>query len=492
MLPTGQLILLTYIMEDDRPTIRETWFYIAIAGIFMLIICHSWLSDGMFMDGTIYAILSRNMANGSGTFWHPHLTDILFPVFVEHPPLAFGLEGILFRIFGDNRFIERAYSLMTTIVTGIIIVSIWKQTLRKSPTGWLPLLFWITMETVAWASVNHMLENTLVIFICLSVLFCLKSQQSRRIFFLFLSGFMLSLGFLTKGFVTFTPLSFPFFLWLFSGKKKFLSMVLDTAIISVSAVLPLLLLFLFPGPGEFLPRYIDMALHKISTGVTADSRFYIIRRLLMELLPSFGIILILLLYGWKKKLPFPILSTNLRAAAAFFSLGMAGVLPILTTMDQSAYFLLLSLPFFAIAAGLFVNPYIELNFEKINSGSTGFRLFKLFSIMTLSAGLILSVYFSKDFNRDEVMLKDMKLIIPVLNKNSTINILPEMYSNWSLHTYYARYKNISLDPDLNNMHEYLLASKSINTDTLKSEFERIDLNTKEYELFRRKNTDTGK
>ncbi|MBK9389464.1 MAG: glycosyltransferase family 39 protein [Bacteroidetes bacterium] len=145
-------------------------------------ICHSWFSDGMFMDGTIYAVLSRNMANGTGTFWHPHFTDTFFPVFVEHPPLAFGIEGILFRIFGDNRFVERFYSLLTIFITAIVIVYIWKAILKKSSTGWLPLLFWITMPTVNWISVNHMLENTLAIFICLSVLFYLKSLDSRRMF----------------------------------------------------------------------------------------------------------------------------------------------------------------------------------------------------------------------------------------------------------------------------------------------------------------------
>ena len=191
----------------------------------MVIICHSWLSDGMFMDGTIYAVLSRSMANGTGSFWHPHFSDTLFPVFVEHPPLAFGIEGILFRLFGDNRFVERFYSLFTIFLTAIIIVAIWKQLLKKSSTAWLPLLFWITMPTVNWISVNHMLENTLAVFLCLSVLFYIKSLHSNRILYLILSGTMISLGFLTKGFVTFTPLSLPFFYWLFLRKNRFISIV---------------------------------------------------------------------------------------------------------------------------------------------------------------------------------------------------------------------------------------------------------------------------
>ncbi|HBQ81732.1 MAG: hypothetical protein A2X05_12235 [Bacteroidetes bacterium GWE2_41_25] len=477
-------------MEDDRPTIKGTYFYIAIAGIFMLIICHSWLSDGMFMDGTIYAILSRNMANGLGTFWQPHMTDTFFPAFFEHPPLAFGIESIFFRILGDSRFVERFYSLLTIVITGMIIVSIWKLIVKKSSGGWLPLLFWITMPTVTWTSVNHMLENTLTIFICLSVLFHLKSQLSNRILYLCLAGSMLSLGFLTKGFVAFTPLAFPFFLWLFKGKNRFLYMVSDTLIILISAVLPLILLFLFTGAGEFLPKYIEMAFNKISKGVTADSRFYIVYRLVMELLPAVGIILVILFYRWIKKLPFNEIRSGLRHASVYSSLGLAGILPILTTMDQSTYFLLLSLPFFAISLALIVNPSVEILLERIDHNSTGYRLFKFFGVAALSAGIILSVYFSKDFNRDENMLTDMRVILVHLKENSTINILPEMYNDWSLHTYYARYKNISLDPDLNNSHEFLLIRTSLNSDTINNRFERIDLKTTEYELFRRKINDT--
>jgi 4-amino-4-deoxy-L-arabinose transferase-like glycosyltransferase len=479
-------------MEKDRQTYKGTYFYIAFAGIFMLVICHSWLSDGMFMDGTIYAILSRNMANGSGHFWHPHLTNTLFPFFVEHPPLAFGLEGILFKVFGDNRFVERFYSLLTIIITGMIIVSIWKLILKKSSTAWLPLFFWITMETVTWASVNNMLENTLVIFICLSVLFYLKSQQSGKTLFLILAGLMLSLGFLTKGFVTFTPLAFPFFIWLFVRNNKFLSMVSDTVIILVSAVIPLLVLFLFTGAKEFLPKYIEFATYKISNGETISSRFYILRRLVAELLPSVGMILIFTLYSWRNKLSLLNMSSSLRPAALFFSLGMAGVLPILTTMDQSAYFLLLSFPFFAISLGLIVNPSVEILVERIDYNSNGYRLFKLFGVIALSAGIILSVYFSGDFNRDKNKLKDMKAILVKLKENSTINILPEMYVDWSLHTYYARYKNISLDKNLNNRHEYLLITTSLYSDTINKGFERIDLKTIEYELFRRRTPDTTK
>jgi 4-amino-4-deoxy-L-arabinose transferase-like glycosyltransferase len=440
----------------------------------------------MFMDGTIYAVLSRNMANGTGTFWHPHFTDTFFPVFVEHPPLAFGIEGILFRIFGDNRFVERFYSLLTIVITAIVIVYIWKTIVKKPATAWLPLLFWIAMPTVNWISVNHMLENTLAVFICLSVLFYLKSIHSHRILFLILSGSMLSLGFLTKGFVTFTPLSLPFFVWLFLRKTRFFAMVSDSIIILISAILPLILLYLFTVAHEFLPKYINMALFKITEGETADSRYYIIYRLIMELLPALALILLFVLFKLFRKQPLTNNSDSLKLSMVFFSLGMSGILPILTTMDQSTYFLYLSLPFFALSFGLLMNPYVEPLVEKINYKSEGYMFFKIFGVVALSAGLILSVYFSKEINRDKNMIRDMRIILPLIRENSTINILPEMRQNYSLFTYYARYKNVSLDIDLNNRQEYLLIANLFYSDTLSKSFDKIDLKTSEYALFRRK------
>jgi len=301
---------------------------------------------------------------------------------------------------------------------------------------------------------------------------------------------MLSMGFLTKGFVAFTPLALPFFMWLFLRNNRFLSMVSDSVLVLISTALPLILIYLFTGAHESLPEYIDMASYKISKGVTASSRFYIFFRLLMELLPALGIILVFMIYNWKNRLSFNNMRSNLSHVAVFFALGMAGVLPILSTMDQSTYFVLLSLPFFAISLGLLLNPFVEVLLEKINYNSLGYRLFKFFGVIALSSGIILSIYFSKSFNRDEYMLKDMEVILPKLTENITINILPEMRQNWSLYAYYARYKNISLDPDLNNKHDYLLITTSLYSDTINNGFERIYLNTKEYELFKRKFSDT--
>lgn len=466
---------------------KGKYFYILVAGIFLVIISRVLLSDGMFMDGLMYATISKNLANGIGTFWQPHMTETLLPVFIRHPPLAFGLESIFFRILGDSRFTERVYSLFTILLTGFIIVSIWKSLGKRSATGWLPVFLWIAIPSVTWASVNNMLENTMGIFICLSVLFYIKSRNTNRLLFLFLSGFMLSFGFLTKGFVTFFPFTFPFCYWLFSRKTTFWSAVYDTLIIVASSVLPLVLLFSFVAEAkEILPKYLAVTFDLVVNASTKDSRFYIVKKLIMELLPIIAIILVFLFFYRRKKLPFNQLNSNLHLAVPFLLLGLSGVFPIMITRVQSGYYLLTSLPFFAIAFGLIVYPLVEIVIERIDYNTPGYKLFKSCGIALVLSGIILSVYFSGHINRDSNKIKDMRMIITELPENCIVNILPEMASDWSLHAYYGRYRNISLDPDLKNRHEYLLIRKSLYSDTIKNEFNRVELKTNEFELFKRK------
>jgi hypothetical protein len=61
-----------------------------------------------------------------------------------------------------------------------------------------------------------------------------------------------------------------------------------------------------------------------------------------------------------------------------------------------------------------------------------------------------------------------------------------MYEDWSLHAYYARFKNVSLDPDLANNREYLLIKNENYSDTLNTTFNPVRINTSGYQLYRRR------
>jgi 4-amino-4-deoxy-L-arabinose transferase-like glycosyltransferase len=136
-----------------------------------------------YLDGIIYAVLSRNMAEGLGSAWQPHFTETLFPVFYEHPPLAFWLQSLAFRVLGDSVYIEKFYSLATLPVTALLIVGIWHRLVRNEPCvkhlSWLPVLLWLSTEGVWWAYANNLLENTLTVFTTLAVYLALRACERQ-------------------------------------------------------------------------------------------------------------------------------------------------------------------------------------------------------------------------------------------------------------------------------------------------------------------------
>lgn len=461
----------------------EKFFYIFVAGIFLIIVSPALLADGMFVDGLIYATISKNLSAGLGSFWHLHFTDSIFPVFSTHPPLSFGLESIFFKILGSSRFTEHSYSLLLAVLTAIAIVYIWKSASQRKHGGWLPLLFWVAMPSVTWAASNNMLENTLDFFICMSVLFFILSLDRHRVVFLALSGVMLSCGFMTKGLITLFPLSLPFFFWLFVRKRKFITAVIDTIVIIISAAIPILLIFTFVTDArEMLTRYIRIVFDLTTTGATKDSRLYILSFLFRELLPVIIIVILILSYAGWKKYDFSLLKRNIRVSLAFLFLGLSGVLPIMITRMQSGYYLVPSLAFFAISQGLLVYPVVERVITEITS--SGSRIFRTISIAFLGIGLSLCLYFSGSICRDRDIINDLKKISSVIPDNSTIGILPEMNTSWNLHGYYGRYHNITLDADLSHNNEFLLVHNPLSSDTLMKHFIKMELGTAEYSIYR--------
>ena len=461
-------------------------FYLFTAGIFLIIVFKDLLSNGMFLDGLIYSTVSKNLSQGIGTFWNPHFTVTCLPDFHEHPPLAFGIQSIFYKLFGDSRYIDKFYSLLTVVIAGYVILKIWKNLGYKY--GWLPLFLWIITPTVFWASYNNLLENTLTIFTSLSILFYLKNQENNNYVFISLSGLMLAFGFLTKGFVAFFPWTFPFFLWLFLKRKSFGRMVIDSVWIFSFTVIPLLLLILLsPAARLSLFKYIDnQVINSIQNVVTVNSRFDILERLLSELAPAAGLCILFLIWARIKKPGIVLSKENNKKAAMFILFGLTGVLPVMISMKQSGFYIIPAYPFFAIGAGIFIYPVIDFLFNRMNHESKGIMFFKLTGYGLFLTGIILSIYSSDHFSRDKDKIRDTYTIQSEIPEGTVININPEMYEDWSLHAYYARFKNISLDPDLSNKREYLLIKNENYSDTLNRNYKIIKLNTIDYQIFRKK------
>src|SRR5262245_58272077 len=86
-------------------TSRSPLLLLALS-IYCLLVFPRMLSYGMFIDGTAYASIARNMAEHYGSFWRPSYTTTANPIFYEHPPLGFWLQSWAYRLYGDSVYVE--------------------------------------------------------------------------------------------------------------------------------------------------------------------------------------------------------------------------------------------------------------------------------------------------------------------------------------------------------------------------------------------------
>lgn len=446
----------------------------------------------MFMDGLFYADISRNMSIGLGSFWKPHLTNNIFNVFYEHPPLAFGLQSLFFKIFGDSVYVERLYSILTYILVGYLIVLIWENLTKDKKTGWIPIFFWIITGNVAWAAANNMLENTMSIFVCLAVLFYFKSAQNNRFLWITLAALSLSLGLLTKGFFCLYIWGLPFFIWAFKRNKSPLQTSTDTIVLVLITILPIAVLYYSSAYAHnyMVTYFTKQVMGSIENVHTVDTRFAIVQGFFGSILAPLLFAFLILLVARKMKMPKSFISMNIREFLMFCTIALSGVIPIMISLKQRNFYILTVYPLFAIGLAYYLLPTIKELTSTIVFRSQSFKVLQKITIGIIIASTSLFFYQTKRMERDSDLIYDSKIIIKEIGKDITLNICEELRSNYSLHGYFSRYGNVSLESNPNNVCQYYLSVGDCNKAILESNYNLISLKTRKYKLYKIKNDRT--
>ena len=433
---------------------NNTPFWLLLIGLFLILVSKSLLTEGMFFDGVTYASISCNMAEGQGTFWNPHYTQTLYPEFRQHPSLALGMEALAFKAFGNHWWVEKAYSVLMFLLSGLFIALIWKRTTNNLRWAWLPLLFWLAMPLVSWSATNNLLENTMSVFVLLSVYLMIVGYQRNHKIWLFLSAFTLLLAFLSKGFTGLFPLVFPILYCAFDQKRRWIQGPIDSLILLVAvAVFAGIMFLVCPGSFGYIKDYIRLQV--IGGGLyeaTASSRLYIVFALLQQLIIPLVLALVLVICKTKSKVNSKVFEFPPDKAwfYVFLIMGLVGVLPIMVSVKQRDFYMLAALPFFALACGHITLSMLTLWLPKITP--------QVRKWMTLGAGcvvllgLVLNVIHIGKYGRDEALIKEVKQRIEEVGENSIIEVSQVEYTQWAKHAYYMRYGEISLSPteQLNN------------------------------------------
>ena len=458
---------------------RHKLGYFAVTAFFIAICAPTLFSDGMFLDGVTYAAIAKNMANGFGEFWSPYYSDSLFPKFHEHPPLAIGIQAFFFKVFGDSIYVERIYSLATYLITGRIIVLIWKRITGSFQFGWLPMLLWFLVTDTVWACSNNMLENTMMIFTTLSFLWILKSEKKGLLWLIF-AGISLFLALLCKGFTSLYIWAVPFFMWVFLRKETFAKMFLNSMILVAFTLIPIAIILLISDSAlETLSKYItNQVVGGITKAQTVNSRFTIIFKFILTTLPSIILTGVIILIG-KKKGTLPNLNAYKKIAFALISLTFAGILPIMISLKQRGFYILTVYPFFALGLSLLILPLVS-KFKPLK-----INLVKAITLGVVTLALILSFINWGKLNRDHNLVNDCKLIVNKVGEGKRINICHDVRKRYNILAYYSRYGRISLMTSKLSNEEYLIIWKDQCFNTFQGNYTKVPIPTQEFHLFKK-------
>lgn len=465
-------------------------FWGLIVLIFSIFLIPSLLHTGVFMDGLIYSNIALNLSEEIGTNWSPVFSETIMSEFQGHPPLVFILQKYFFLFFGNHFYTEKIYSLLTCIFTALFIVGIWKKissTLPIKSLSWLPLLFWITTPICYWAYNNNMLENTMGLFSIAALYFLILSISQSweyKIVLITISSACLLASFLSKGFAGLFPLAFFVIYGLCFNKsfsiKKIVSHTL--LLVTISGLITFLFFYFHTSAKINIETYFEVQVFKSLKGELAvGSRWHIIWVLIQQLLIILAICFTLVVIKWKSNLSyFKTYTTENRLAFFFFLIALSASLPIMVSPKQLDFYIVPSLPYFALSLAFLVAPIVWQYVKSINPNSIFYKIFKYQILFTLPIIILVSSLTFGEPIRNKILITDVEIMSEIIPQRSTISVSSTLKHHWAFFGYAQRIARINID-NKGGEHNYLLITKG--DDPLEG-YELIPTDMEEFILYK--------
>lgn len=449
------------------------------------------IMHGCFMDGELYAAIAHNMANGVGNFWYPSFNRLMYNYFDQQPPLSFSIQAIWFKVFGSSMYVERLYDYVFCLIHVFLIHLIWKELFKNNDLkkmSWLPVILWISIPVCSWDFVNNMEEATMGVFVQLAILFSLKIINNKKFKFYYpiFAGVSLLLAWLCKGFPGLFPLAILFWAFIFFKTFNFKDVVINYSILLVTMILGLAVLYFNPTSHNSLGLYLNnRVLNSIKNVVETESRFYIVGRLLSELVIS--IIICVVVLGIKKYKRQPV-EIDYKLSLFFMVVGLCGVLPIMVTLEQRGFYMTTALPCFAIGFSLLIaksiNDWIILIENKM---IMYLQIVLLVGAIALPTALI---YNYNKFIRDENSLSDIYQFGKIVPQHSVVGLSPDLFKDWGTGCYLQRFYFIAADgyTEYWNTHPFIIINKAsaANYQSSLTNYKKLEIQTKAFDLYKHK------
>ncbi len=478
-------------MKRQLPFIIITLLFVTVSFLDRLI------PKGMFFDGVIYATVAKNMAEGLGSFWLPYYGHGAY--FWEHPPLMFGLQSVVFRVFGNLYFTEKIYCFIVWLFTVGLIRKLWNAS--SSPERkhffWLPLLMWGISSTILWAYPNNVLECTMTVFDIVAVLLLMQAMQKlrRANVYIIAGAVAIVSAFLVKGPVGLFPMAVPAVHWL-ACRKHAISYAIDkTAFLFLCVAFLFVALFAFDGPRYLLTNYLNDQLFNSLAGKREQvesslGRLQLLVYLLTEMLPA--IVLTVLLFGMGKLLKAKsgnYTETHGKNALFFLLMGLCASLPIMVSIKQRSFYLVPSIPFFAIGLALLIYPSIVGLTNKYTLPAKASRYFTVLSGIITIACIPYLWQKTDEIGREKELITDVAIIAKVIPPADTVGMCPDMVWDFPFLAYTARYSGAQVKWPIvarNLIVNREMCAEGFVDSIVGRGYRKVDIATVKYDLYRNK------
>ena len=422
----------------------------------MFLVVSGLVQQGMFMDGIQYACVSKNLAEGYGSFWFPFLSPFWCQNgafhFFEHPPLFYWFESRFFLIPGASLFAEQLFCAFLWVLNAWFIHRFWKLAYGQDPEkishSWLPLLLWTITPVCFWCFQNNMIEILVSFFVLGSAYYGLRVLTGgirKKYLYFFLSALFLYGGFLTKGLIALFPLGM-FVIYAVSHRDLSLKQALLYTAIVLGMFVTIFLVVCVASPSaaymlEFYFR--ERLVSRIEQTPTTNNRFELLFDLVSQLLPVLIIVAgTYFTQRFRKNLP----ATNPGKAwfRFFLLMGLSGSLPIMLTMVQKGFYFMPSLAFYALAFSALILGFFR--HCRISAQQPAYKVFSGSAFLLAIFSSVFVLYQAGKFSRDEAVLKEVRELGHMMEKEKTINVDMEVYCTWNYQFYLQRYHGLYLDP----------------------------------------------
>lgn len=440
------------------------FFWVFTISVAFILTLPTLIQDGMFMDGTLYTAVSHNLANGIGTFWFPSFSYNnlagIHDSFHEQPPLVFAIQALFFKALGDSMYVERFYVFLCLIINMYLIRVLWREIFKTDKhtqeLSWLPVLFWITIPVCFWSFSNNMHENTVSIFVLLSIICIYKVVAAKHPNYLLLlaSGIFIFLASFSKGIPGLFPIAVPL-VFIFKEQITFKKAVIYSTILFVCVAVIYAVLLTSAAARESLYNYTVLRLLKRVNDVpTTNNYLDTLFRLVLE--SGIMVVLVLLVRLGTRKFTAQRTDHQTKSITSFI-IGLLGILPLMLTLVQKGFYMVPALPYIAIGFSILIAPQVNVLITRLEESKV-LRILKVVFILLAATAITLPILNIGKSSREKELLEDIHRLGAVIPQKSVINCSNEYIQNWSLHTYLSRYYFISLDTSV--PHDYYLMNKS--------------------------------